>query len=193
VNVVCAATFLAAIGDIRRFKTSRQLVAYLGLDPKLRQSGSEPARIGHISKHGSPQTRGRWSKRRTVSCYSQGPCGHSTSESALAVATTSRPSRPLRKLACLFSSPADPQRELRARATITDAKKLRKLELIAGAKRFDGSAAGVWAANRAANRAVREAEKRLATPSGGVLRADGPRLAGHSTKKVGASATLERA
>src|ERR1700694_2166477 len=33
VNVVCAATFLAAIGDIRRFRTSRQLVAYLRLDP----------------------------------------------------------------------------------------------------------------------------------------------------------------
>jgi transposase len=39
VNVICAASFLAAIGDIRRFKTSRQLAAYLGLDPKVRQSG----------------------------------------------------------------------------------------------------------------------------------------------------------
>jgi transposase len=37
VNVICAATFLAAIGDIRRFKTSRELVGYLGLDPKVRQ------------------------------------------------------------------------------------------------------------------------------------------------------------
>jgi transposase len=42
VNVICAATFLAAIGDIRRFKTSRQLVGYLGLDPKVHQSGSSP-------------------------------------------------------------------------------------------------------------------------------------------------------
>ena len=33
VNLICAATFLAAIGDIRRFSTSRKLVAYLGLDP----------------------------------------------------------------------------------------------------------------------------------------------------------------
>src|ERR1039458_8550795 len=38
VNVICAASFLAAIGDIRRFKTSRQLAAYLGLDPKVRPS-----------------------------------------------------------------------------------------------------------------------------------------------------------
>jgi hypothetical protein len=57
VNVICAATFLAAIGDIRRFKSSRQLVGYLGLDPKVRQSGSSPARRGRISKQGSPQAR----------------------------------------------------------------------------------------------------------------------------------------
>ena len=57
VNVICAASFLAAIGDIRRFRTSRQLVAYLGLDPKVRQSGSEPARGGRISKRGSASAR----------------------------------------------------------------------------------------------------------------------------------------
>ena len=53
VNVICAATFLAAIGDIRRFKTSHQLVGYLGLVPKVRQSGSSPARGGRISKQGA--------------------------------------------------------------------------------------------------------------------------------------------
>ena len=40
VNVICAATFLAAVGDIRRFPTSRKLVGYLGLDPRVHQSGS---------------------------------------------------------------------------------------------------------------------------------------------------------
>jgi transposase len=29
VNVICAASFLAAIGDVRRFRSSRQLVASL--------------------------------------------------------------------------------------------------------------------------------------------------------------------
>ena len=43
VNVIVAATFLAAVGDIRRFPGSRQLVGYLGLDPKVRQSGTGPA------------------------------------------------------------------------------------------------------------------------------------------------------
>jgi transposase len=57
VNVICAAVFLAAVGDIKRFKGSRPVVAYLGLDPRVYQSGSTPARSGRISKQGSPQAR----------------------------------------------------------------------------------------------------------------------------------------
>src|SRR6266566_5871972 len=53
VNLIAAGTFLAAIGDITRFRNARALVAYLGLDPKVRQSGEEPARSGRISKRGS--------------------------------------------------------------------------------------------------------------------------------------------
>ncbi len=50
VNVICAATFMAAVGEIGRFRTQRQLVGYLGLDPRVYQSGSAPATGGHISK-----------------------------------------------------------------------------------------------------------------------------------------------
>ena len=57
VNVICAASFLAAIGEPSRFLTSRKLVAYLGLDPKVRQSGEAPARSGRISKRGSANAR----------------------------------------------------------------------------------------------------------------------------------------
>ena len=57
VNVICAATFLAAVGDIRRFRTSSALVGYLGLDPRVRQSGTEPAKSGRISKRGSSSAR----------------------------------------------------------------------------------------------------------------------------------------
>jgi transposase len=53
VNLICAATFIAAVGDPRRFRGSRKLVAYLGLDPKVRQSGDAPARSGRISKRGA--------------------------------------------------------------------------------------------------------------------------------------------
>jgi transposase len=48
VGVGVAVTLMAAIGDISRFSSPRQLVAYLGLDPKVRQSGDEPARHGRI-------------------------------------------------------------------------------------------------------------------------------------------------
>ena len=57
VNLVCAATFIAAVGNANRFLTSRKLVAYLGLDPKVRQSGEAPARTGRISKRGSASAR----------------------------------------------------------------------------------------------------------------------------------------
>jgi transposase len=57
VNVICATSFLAAIGDIGRFKNPRKLVGYLGLDPKTRQSGPGPATSGHISKQGSASAR----------------------------------------------------------------------------------------------------------------------------------------
>ena len=57
VNVQTAATFMAAIGDIRRFPSARKLVSYLGLDPRVRQSGNGPARHGRISKAGASETR----------------------------------------------------------------------------------------------------------------------------------------
>jgi transposase len=57
VNVIVAASFLAAIGDIGRFESPRKLVGYLGLDPRVRQSGPGPASHGHISKQGSVRAR----------------------------------------------------------------------------------------------------------------------------------------
>jgi transposase len=57
VDVGTAAAVIGAVGDITRFESPSQLVAYLGLDPRVRQSGSEPARYGHISKRGDPQAR----------------------------------------------------------------------------------------------------------------------------------------
>lgn len=57
VDVGTAAAVIGAVGDITRFGSPSQLVAYLGLDPRVRQSGSEPARYGHISKRGDAQAR----------------------------------------------------------------------------------------------------------------------------------------
>jgi transposase len=57
VNVLTAATFMASVGDIRRFSSPRKLVSYLGLDPRVRQSGNSPARHGRISKAGASEAR----------------------------------------------------------------------------------------------------------------------------------------
>jgi transposase len=53
VNLVVAASFLAAIGNIERFPDRRKRLAYLGLDPKVRQS--EGATVT-----GTPQRRARF-------------------------------------------------------------------------------------------------------------------------------------
>lgn len=69
-GAIAAAGVMAAIGDITRFPTSRHLVGYLGLDARVRQSGSTPARHGRISKQGSSEARhllveAAWSAVRT--------------------------------------------------------------------------------------------------------------------------------
>jgi len=45
------------IGDVRRFPAPGQLVAYLGLDPRVSQSGADVARHGRISKQGASVVR----------------------------------------------------------------------------------------------------------------------------------------
>src|SRR5215211_2871659 len=57
VNVICAATFIAAVGDIGRFASARRLVGYLGLDPRVSQSGTAPATHGRSSEQGSVAAR----------------------------------------------------------------------------------------------------------------------------------------
>ena len=73
VDIGTAAAVIAAVGDISRFQTPGQLVAYLGLDPKVRQSGSEPARYGHISKRGNAQARSMLVEAAWIAIRSPGP------------------------------------------------------------------------------------------------------------------------
>jgi transposase len=53
VGVITAAALLAQVGEISRFRDPRHLAGYLGLDPRVRQSGATAARTGRISKEGS--------------------------------------------------------------------------------------------------------------------------------------------
>jgi transposase len=57
VSLVSAAAFVAAIGEIQRFSSPKKLVSYVGLDPRVRQSGAAPARHGRISKQGPAEAR----------------------------------------------------------------------------------------------------------------------------------------
>jgi transposase len=45
------------IGDVSRFSTPKQLVAFAGLDPRIRQSGSILKSQGRLTKRGSPHLR----------------------------------------------------------------------------------------------------------------------------------------
>src|SRR5690348_10620586 len=94
VNLVCAASFIAAVGDPNRFLTSRKLVAYLGLDPRLKQSGEAPVRSGRISSAARRWPTGRWWRPRGQRCCSPAHCTASMSAPSSAAGTAKRSSRP---------------------------------------------------------------------------------------------------
>jgi transposase len=52
-----APVFAAEIGDISRFKTAKQLIAYCGIDPSVKQSGSFTGTKNKFTKRGSPHLR----------------------------------------------------------------------------------------------------------------------------------------
>jgi transposase len=190
VNLICAATFVAAIGDVSRLMTSRKLVAYLGLDPKVRQSGEAPARSGRISKRGSASARwalveAAWSTVRQPGPLhafyerTRGRRGHGKAIVASA-----------RKLVVLFWCMLTRGEDYAHQQPSLTAKKLRKLELTAGAPRHTKAAAGIFSVNRA----MRAAEKQLAEQAEvSYKRLVQDQQAGAPARKVGASATPERA
>jgi hypothetical protein len=146
VNFVTAAALLAAIGDIRRFPSARQLVSYLGLDPRVRQSGLEPARHGRISKQGPGETRHVLVEAAWHATRAPGPlrafheriaARRGSNIAAVAVA---------RKLAVIaWHMPSDREDYAFARPSLTR-EKLRRLELMTGAERQKGKRIGAFAA-----------------------------------------------
>ena len=57
IGPVTATSILAEVGDIARFPSARQLIAYAGLDPKVKQSGTSLNRNTKLTKRGSPELR----------------------------------------------------------------------------------------------------------------------------------------
>ncbi|ESY59945.1 transposase [Mesorhizobium sp. LNHC232B00] len=72
-DVTVAASVAAAIGDIRRFSDPQKLVAYLGLNPSVRQSGEGPAYHGRITKQGRGHARGMLVEAAWATVRSPGP------------------------------------------------------------------------------------------------------------------------
>ena len=133
VNLICAASFIAAVGDANRFLTSRKLVAYLGLDPRVKQSGEGPARSGRISKRGSPSARWALVEAAWTAVLQPGPLhgfyertkqrrGHGK-----AIVATAR------KLAVLFWCMLTRSQDYAHQQPSLTRKKLRRLEITAGA------------------------------------------------------------
>ena len=189
VNVICAATFLAAVGDIRRFRTARGLVGYLGLDPRVRQSGSEPARGGRISKRGSASV--RWSLVEAAWSVVQQPGplrafyerirarrGHGKAVVAAA-----------RKLAVLFWCLLTRGEDYAHQQPSLTAKKLRLLEIRAGAPTLKGKPTGTWATRQK----MRAAERELAQQAEASYKLMIRDWQAAAAKQAGASVTAERA
>ena len=59
VGRIASLTFLAAVDDIKRFRSSRKLVGYSGLAPTVRSSG-ERTEYGSISREGRRELRAVW-------------------------------------------------------------------------------------------------------------------------------------
>jgi transposase len=132
VGVTTAATLIAAIGDVHRFPSAKRLVGYLGVDPRVRQSGQNPAQMGRISKQGSSAARhvlveAAWSAIKTpgpLRAFYQRVRARRGAQIAI-VATA-------RKLVCLTWQLLSTEQDYAfKRQTIID-RKLRALELLAG-------------------------------------------------------------
>jgi len=59
VGPITAISFIAEVGDVRRFNHSKQLVAFVGLDSRVHQSGTSVRGKGYISKRGNKILRTR--------------------------------------------------------------------------------------------------------------------------------------
>ncbi|MCA1679838.1 MAG: IS110 family transposase [Actinobacteria bacterium] len=155
VNVIVASTFLAAVGDIHRFRSPRQLVGYLGLDPRVRQSGDGPAKQGRISKRGSGPARhalveASWSVVRQpgpMHAFYQRIRARRGHQVAIVAAA--------RKLACLFWCLLTREQDYAYGQPSLTRKKLRRLELTAGAPKRKVKP-GIWSTNQAMRTAERE-------------------------------------
>jgi transposase len=186
VDMVVAVGLAAAIGDVGRFAAPQRLVAYLGLNPSVHQSGEGPARHGRITKQGRGHARGMLLEAAWAASRSPGPLrafflrvSARRGQHVAAVATA-------RKMAVVvWHMLRRGEDDAWARPAL-HAKKLRDLELRAGHPPRRGKRGGAHAYNLAA---AREAERRRAAEGEAAYRrlTDGWRPRGPRRARTGAA------
>jgi transposase len=148
VSLVSAATFVATVGDVGRFETPRKLVSYVGLDPRVRQSGEAPARHGHISKQGSAEARHMLCEAAWIVVRTPGPVRafyerlRARRGAQIAVVATAR------KLCVLFWHLLTDEQDYAFGRPSLHRHKLRRLELAAGDPPRRGRRSGSAASKR---------------------------------------------
>lgn len=148
VNLVSAATFVATVAEISRFETPRKLVSYVGLDPRVRQSGESPARHGHISKQGSPAARHMLCEAAWIVVRTPGPLRafyqrlRARRGAQIALVATAR------KLCVLFWHLLTNEEDYAFGRPSLTRHKLRRLELVAGDPSHRGRRSGSVASKR---------------------------------------------
>jgi transposase len=148
VNLVSAATFVATVGDVGRFPSPKRLVSYVGLDPKVRQSGEAPARHGRISKQGSSSARHMLCEAAWIVVRTPGPLRgfyerlRARRGAQIALVATAR------KLCVLFWHLLTDEQDYAFGRPSLHRHKLRRLELIAGDPSHRGRRSGSAASKR---------------------------------------------
>ena len=159
VDMVVAVGLAAAIGDVGRFASPERLVAYLGLNPSVHQSGEGPATMGRITKQGRGQARGMLVEAAWAAARSPGPLrafflrvSARRGRHVAAVAIT-------RKIAVVAWHMLKDGKDYTWARPALHTKKPRDLELRAGHPARRGQRGSAHAYNRGA---TREAERRRA-------------------------------
>jgi transposase len=148
IDMAVAAGLAAAIGTIERFPDPQHLVAYLGLNPSVRQSGEGPAYHGRITKQGCGYARGMLVEAAWAAARSPGPLrafflrvAARRGQHVAAVATA-------RKLAVIAWHMLHRGEDYAWVRPALHARKLRELELRAGSPARRGQKGAAAAYNR---------------------------------------------
>ncbi len=143
VSATTAATLIAVIGDVHRFPAPGRLVAYFGLDPRVSQSGEDPARHGRISKQGASIARQVLVEAAWVASRTPGPLRAFAQRVAARRGWNVAIVAAARKLAVIAWHLLTRDEEYAYGRPSRLRLKLRQLELRTGAPRFTGRASRV--------------------------------------------------